>query len=310
MLIREAVEDDLAGILKVLKASLGETSSQKTADVWNYKHRDNPFGKSLVLVAEENGELIGVRAFMRWDWMLGAKVYRAFRAVDTATHPEHQGKGVFKKLTLEALKLAEKKGFHFIFNTPNEQSKPGYLKMGWQEVGKLRVILSPRISLKYGSNSVKIINDAINIDSQQLQSFQNELELKKELFTPKDLTYLRWRYIKNPLQDYFIRSSKNSFLACYIKARGRFQELRISEAIWQNNIGREEIRKNIGYLQDQLKPHFVSLSDFAKYPLLLKISGNYGPVLTHKVLNLSPNEAMYQHHLNNWSYSLGDLELF
>ena len=143
MKIREASKDDTSGILNVLKASLGETSSRKTERVWNYKHVNNPFGKSLVLLAEENNQVIGVRAFMRWKWQYGENIYSALRAVDTATHPDHQGKGVFKKLTLKALEIAGEMGDHFVFNTPNTQSKPGYLKMGWKEVAKLNVRLVP-----------------------------------------------------------------------------------------------------------------------------------------------------------------------
>ena len=94
MKIREATHKDIPQILKVLKASLGETSSKKTEEVWRYKHIDNPFGESLVLVAEESSEMVGVRAFMRWQWQQGEQVYFAFRAVDTATHPAHQGKGI------------------------------------------------------------------------------------------------------------------------------------------------------------------------------------------------------------------------
>ena len=135
MQIREADHSDIPEILGVLKASLGETSSKKTEEVWRFKHIENPFGESLVLVAEEDNKIIGVRAFMRWEWQRGEEVYSAFRAVDTATHPGHQGKGVFKKLTLKALEIGGKRGDHFVFNTPNSQSKPGYLKMGWNEVG-------------------------------------------------------------------------------------------------------------------------------------------------------------------------------
>ena len=31
-----------------------------------------------------------------------------------------------------------------MFNTPNDQSRPGYLKMGWQLVGRLPVLARPR----------------------------------------------------------------------------------------------------------------------------------------------------------------------
>ncbi len=141
MQIREATENDIPGILNVLKASLGESSSKKTEEVWRYKHIENPFGKSLVLIAAENEEIIGVRAFMRWQWQKEDKVYSAFRAVDTATHPSHQGKGIFKKLTLKALEIGKERGDHFVFNTPNTQSKPGYIKMGWKEVDKLKIQL-------------------------------------------------------------------------------------------------------------------------------------------------------------------------
>ena len=117
MRIREAEERDIPEILRVLKASLGETSSKKTEEIWRYKHLDNPFGKSLVLLAEEDSVIIGVRAFMRWQWKKNDKTYSCFRVVDTATHPEHQGKGIFKKLTLEAIKTSRNLKTGYKFNT-------------------------------------------------------------------------------------------------------------------------------------------------------------------------------------------------
>jgi len=64
MMIRPAQASDIRAIVALLKASLGEALVKKTAAIWQYKHRDNPFGRSLVLVAEENDQIIGVRAFM------------------------------------------------------------------------------------------------------------------------------------------------------------------------------------------------------------------------------------------------------
>src|SRR5680860_587937 len=131
MIIREAKEVDIPEIVKVLRASLGEQDLPLSEGIWNYKHVKNPFGRSLVLVAEENGVIAGVRAFMCWEWQCLNKSYATYRAVDTATHPNYQGQGIFKKLTLKAIELAKEQGVQFIFNTPNEQSRPGYLKMGW-----------------------------------------------------------------------------------------------------------------------------------------------------------------------------------
>ena len=76
-----------------------------------------------------------------------ASTLRAVRAVDTATHPDHQGKGIFTKLTLGAIPDLRDDGVDAIFNTPNDKSRPGYLKMGWSQVGRVPVgvrVASPR----------------------------------------------------------------------------------------------------------------------------------------------------------------------
>src|SRR5688572_13844447 len=100
MQIREATELDIPIIVDLLKLSLGESLMPKSEAYWRWKHVENPFGASPVLLCFEDDMLIGVRAFMRWQWFHNGKIQTAVRAVDTATHPAHQGKGIFKKLTL------------------------------------------------------------------------------------------------------------------------------------------------------------------------------------------------------------------
>ena len=69
------------------------------------------------------------------------------RAVDTATDREHQGKGIFRTLTTHGIEQIEADGVSWVFNTPNDSSRPGYLKMGWQVVGRLPVAITPRSPL-------------------------------------------------------------------------------------------------------------------------------------------------------------------
>jgi hypothetical protein len=80
---------------------------------------------------------------MRWEFLDGGRTVRAVRAVDTATHPDYQGRGIFTSLTLHALDELAAEGVGFVFNTPNDQSRPGYLKMGWQVVGQLPTVVRP-----------------------------------------------------------------------------------------------------------------------------------------------------------------------
>ena len=136
--VRPYDRSDEDGVLNLMAAALGESATlRRTADLWRWKHEDGPFGESHRLVAEsESGELIGLRAFLRWEYKKGDRKYRAVRAVDTSTHPNFQRMGIFSRLTKQAIEDVKADGVNFIFNTPNDASRAGYLKMGWNTVGR------------------------------------------------------------------------------------------------------------------------------------------------------------------------------
>jgi len=312
MLIREATELDIPEILEVLKASLGETSSKKTEEIWRYKHVDNHFGKSLVLVAVENDMIIGVRALMRWKWQLGKQVFSALRAVDTATHPKHQGKGVFKKLTLKAIEIAKEQADDFIFNTPNTQSLPGYLKMGWGEVDKLKVRIIPANPLNWlnvkQTGHYNINNNSSDVQIAGLISKYNNLKAgENKLFTFKSPEYLSWRYENNPLQKYEVNGDQDFYLSGYIKEHKYFKELRITEHIFFDDFGLQKINRAVKEFSKKFGAHIITSTGLNSG---LGFSGNYGPVLTLRDVNLDSNLKKELLQLNNWSYTLGDLELY
>lgn len=316
MILREAKPSDVPEIVKVLKASLGEADIPLSEEVWNYKHVQNPFGESITLVAVENDIIVGVRAFMRWEWQLNDNKYQVYRAVDTATHPEHQGKGIFKKLTLKAVEQAKEKGGDFIFNTPNDQSRPGYLKMGWQTAGKIRVGLALAWysfwKFRKNSQSFYISN---NVSPKELDSLCKKwnLELAKNsgLFTPKSPEYLRWRYEINPLQKYEVFSGVGIYMAASVKNRKNFKELRIVECIFENgNPNLKHIKKVLKEWSLKFGVQVVSFSPELMKGSSSSIIGSFGPVLTIRDLNTEATTKPEISDVQKWTYSLGDLELF
>ena len=50
MEIRLATPDDVSEIVTVLRQSLGESKLPKSAEIWNYKHTENPFENTLLSV--------------------------------------------------------------------------------------------------------------------------------------------------------------------------------------------------------------------------------------------------------------------
>jgi GNAT superfamily N-acetyltransferase len=214
--IRPYVAADEPAVLELLVGALGEgPSGRRTPEFFRWKHLENPFGESLLLVAELDGEIVGLRAFLRWEFTVGDRSLRAVRAVDTATREDHRGKGIFSTLTNAA--IAElRTDTDLVFNTPNSSSRPGYLKMGWREVGRVPVWIKVKkpISFARGVRSATSVTDRpereITVtapfaadslgDDADLRSFLDELENPAErLATPYSSEYLAWRYARAPL---------------------------------------------------------------------------------------------------------------
>lgn len=140
---RRATDDDRGAILDLLRVSLGREVDDRYEALFSWKHVENAFGPSPAWIACDGDRIAGFRTLMRWEFLDGDRVVRAVRAVDTATHPEYQGRGIFTRLTLHAIDELAAEGVEFVFNTPNDQSRPGYLKMGWEVVGQLPTVVRP-----------------------------------------------------------------------------------------------------------------------------------------------------------------------
>lgn len=315
MIVRKAEEKDLAAIIALLKLSLGESLMPKSEAYWRWKHVDNPFGASPVLLAEEGGQLIGVRAFMRWEWEKNWTKWRAIRAVDTATHPDHQGKGIFKKLTLQLLDDCQSDGVDMVFNTPNSQSKPGYLKMGWEEAGSLPVRISIKKPLNLVVNKLRkqeetkflSLNNATEFHlATAIEAFQNFDTSRQKWQTPYTHKYLQWRYLEIPMIPYYGVGDQKNLVIFRLKQGGLGTELRICEVFGEE----KELLVLLKKIWTVCSFDYMSISGLVdqKLPGLFQKKLGIGPSVTIRELaqtNLD-NFQSFQH----WQPSLGDLEVF
>src|SRR3954451_19331819 len=127
--VRRADAHDFPGVLDLARRALEWTDDDARFLEW--KHLENPFGASPMWIALDGDRTVGFRAFMRWQFVtVDGHVVHAARAVDTATDPGDRGRGIFTCLTLRAIDRLSADGVTLIFNTPNEKSLAGYLKMG------------------------------------------------------------------------------------------------------------------------------------------------------------------------------------
>lgn len=335
---RLGTEADIERIMELVRTSLGDGPIPRDPAYWAWKHHMNPFGASPVLLAEAGGEIVGLRVFMRWQWRSGAKLLHAVRAVDTATHPRWQGRGIFTRLTQALVQRMREEGVHFIFNTPNAKSRPGYLKMGWSAVGRTDIWIRPirvsrvaRILLGRNRDDEKVVvpadlpGSASNLDAlcddPRLPSLLEYTDRMRRLTTSLTPEYLRWRYRWIPGFTYrtsyeLDRNGSAAAIYRFRKQRG-LTELRICQLLVGS--GRQSMRTAISVVRRLAKENgadYVSAMAAPETPerkVLIRAGflplPRFGPILTVRALT-GPSSDVDVVARHNWRLSIGDLELF
>ena len=334
LLLREFTDTDEAEVLDLLRITLGEgPTGSRTPAFFRWKHAASPFGPSYLLVAEAEGRIVGLRAFMRWRLMTGDRSLRAVIAVDTATHPDFQGRGIFSRLTKEAV-TAFGDEVDLVFNTPNDKSLPGYLKMGWHVVGKVPVLARIRRPIRFATRARSFRTIASPGDRPRIAAAPAGTSLEDSgstaallaetaptdprLATPRDLTYLRWRYADAPELDYRTvsvheRGELRGLAFFRVRPRGRLWESTIDDLIVRPG-DRATARRLLSRVArsanvDLLTCHFprgwaaaaaARRAGFIKAPV--------GITLAARPLRegIHPDPTV----LASWALSLGDLEVF
>lgn len=231
--VRLFEDRDLPSVLDLLRASLGESASlRRTPELFSWKHIENPFGRSVMLVAEDRGTIAGFRAFMQWELdspEIGR--LRCVRAVDTATHPDYRRRGVFRRLTLAALDVAADDGIDMVFNTPNPHSGAGYLTMGWSRVGLIRPLASPaRGLLRSGPATDQLPEPADFVDPVvEVQERRGVDRAPLGLRTPRSAEYHTWRFQRHPTARYVQIDGRGGVAVARLAYRGKRRELLVSD---------------------------------------------------------------------------------
>ena len=193
--------------------------------------------------------VVGFRTFLRWEF---ARVRRhaiaAVRAVDTATDPEFQGRGIFTRLTLHGITELQDEGVGIIFNTPNSKSLPGYLKMGWKVIGRPGVCVMPTrvqsVVSMMGARTAASRNpiemrvgetpDAVFSDVEGVARLFHRLPSHKGLATVRTADYLRWRYGFEQLRYRVVlagSSPEDGLAVFHLRRRGRAIEATVCDVL-------------------------------------------------------------------------------
>lgn len=341
IVIRPYVESDLPGVSRLLTAAMGAGPGGDWQSYWTWKHTRCPFGPSPVLLAvAPTGEPVGVRAFLRWRWRAGEQEVQSVRAVDTATHPDWQGRGIFSLLTRRLLDQLPQDGVPFVFNTPNAKSLPGYLKLGWVEVGRhslwikakasprtLRALLTRRTDAEAeepsdcSSPAPGQLADVLR--SQALDPLLAGRRYPAGRFrTPLSREYVRWRYLDTPGASYNAVLSPgpvdtSASLIYRPRRRAGLRELLITELLLSPRLG--SLRRATALLMalaaEGLHDYLLAVAPLRSLEALALTGAGFLPVpraglrLVVRHVPGAPPPPVAPDSLSSWHISAGDVEL-
>ena len=308
--IRPATAEDRPAMLELCRASLGWGDDPRFDELFAWKHDRNVFGPSYMWVAEMDGRVVGLRAFMRWEFVRGGEVLRAVRAVDTATHPDVQGRGLFTAMTLHAVDEVRADGVDFVFNTPNDASRPGYLKMGWHHVGRLPAAIRPigaRGAITAARARVPASHWPIEWDGgvpieDVADAWGDEAPASddpRRIRTRRGPEFAMWRF-GSPLLGYRAIEVDGGRLVARLRARGDAKELVVLGGTGLDDAQLD--RAAVDAAGDAGATHALRLGTGNRHGWIPV--PNLGPILTWRGVN-----AQAMPPLSNWSVTMADIEL-
>lgn len=129
----------------------------RTPQGWRWRYREYPgFFPEGILQQYEGGRLVGTVLVTERPFQVGEQVYRAAMIDDVATHPDHRGRGIARRLEERAIELAKQRGADLLqaYTGVGAVNDRLLQELGFRPLAKIhhlvRVIDWPRLIFNYG----------------------------------------------------------------------------------------------------------------------------------------------------------------
>lgn len=217
--------------IKVLSLFKEVFHKEMPMDYWQWRFMQNPIRKTFIKLMWHDDKLVGHYAVCPVYLLVDGEQTLTGLSMTTMTHPDYNGKGIFSKLAnslyADAVKLNT---LNAVWGFPNINSHAGFIKnLGWTDLPVIPNFSLPITEQRY----LKSTNSQFGIT----QSFTQKHELAYKLLSQnfavnvlKDSSYLNWRYINNPTNNYTIFEFDDQSLAYFAITK-----------MYENNLNQKEI---------------------------------------------------------------------
>jgi len=248
--IRRYRKGDEQAILQLLNIVFSERLS---LEYWKWKYQNNPAGRSLIWLAECNSKIVGHYAIVPVTMKIGNVYVTGSLGSAAATHPNHQGEGVFSSIVNKCCVDAAENDIPVTYGFSNTSLGPTYRR--YERMGRISFIIRMMKVLDWQSvvatyapsrlfsiaaralgrmtmsrcSSRDLSLEKINRFDDRFDALWEEISHDFIVIAKRDKTYLNWRYIDHPSREHTVYAAleDSKILGYCVLAETRHQNLEL-----------------------------------------------------------------------------------
>lgn len=208
------------------------------ANIIEQRYLQNPVGDLCMFVALENDRIVANYSVSPSYLQYEDKKIKCALSLNTMTHPDFVGKGLFVQLAQKLYAELKQQGYRMVYGFPNYISNRTFCtKLGWKDIYEIPTLeLIVEKGIPYNPSNIM---PCTNFDVPQTNS--------NRLAVEKTEAYLNWRYKNKPYTEYNLVKTTNGSWMVY----KRYQNMINIVELHPN--GDEDLTDMIGFVSSVVK---------------------------------------------------------
>ncbi len=291
---------------------------------WKWKFINNPLGKAVIKLMFDGNKLIGHYAVMPVNVQVGGKLVKAGLSVNTMTHPDYRGHGIFAYLGEEAYRVCQQRGGKFVYGFPNSNIYDSRIKkLDWKGFGKMTA-LEKDLGLKAaGKTEFRDSIHPVSRFDQSVNSLWRKTKSDYIVAVTRNEKFLNWRFAENPTVEYpkfvFLGRSKGILGFLVLKTYSHAGEVKghIVDMLCINE--KDMVKSFLDYAGDYFTARGITnLSCWAAegslYDRVLEQEGfvrkEFETYFGVRIFNREDKRLINVEQMGNWHLMMGDSDVF
>lgn len=287
-------------------------SQSMSAEEVQWRYIQNPHKDILACFALDEGRIIANYSVSPVELINNGKIIKAGLSLNTMTHPDYVGRGLFVKLASAVYSEMERSGYKLVFGFPNYISNRTFVnKLGWKDIAEIPMM---ELDLSKISDSLDDSNEIIE-DSQYNCNYDLCNIKSNKIMVRKTQEYMIWKYKNNPTNVYknYVLLDENNNVRSRIVMKEYKNRLNIVDYYMENVNDAEKMFLFAIYHAKKLGKDLITLWSVlgsAEHLVLEKLGFRNSVPVTYFGANVFTGSGLDYYEYKNWEINLSDDNVF